>query len=370
MHNGISNYIYLDSKIIGAAYQIIQYFKLGVFGRSTTTIYYKKYKESHKAYSKIFRLNQIKFKVFEKNSSIDMQSGGVVFYLFNAQSNCRMVADRKLKHVFVTHGESNKISSIKPIIRIYDHVITAGEMGVNRYLNHKLFNKMDFETGRILMMGDTFIGGNQYIHNLSADSVLYAPTWEGGVPDENYSSLEWDCIFGKLINYLKLIEIDNLIIQPHQNLGHRLPVYKTNLYAGIKKLISAGVTVTLVKDQSDSTDYYFKLRNIQKFKISSKQDNLEVREAFCDISAMEAQLYSKFIPVRVFIKEHHSDFGDTVLDDYYKTTGILKGQMIQKTQLIFNQHHYKYIFGYSFPNLSQIGLNERLIWLSSYVNLF
>ncbi|RZK48067.1 MAG: hypothetical protein EOO99_11505 [Pedobacter sp.] len=361
------NYIYLDSKIVGAAYQIVQYFKMGVFSSYNTTIYFKKYKESFSNYSKIFQINHIHFKAFEKNSELNMQAGGVVFYLFNAQSNCRMVADRTLKHVFVTHGESNKVSSIKPIIRIYDYVITAGQMGINRYLNHKLFNIMDVEQGRLLMMGDTFVGENSYIYQGKADSILYAPTWEGGVPDENYSSLEWNNIFDKLLNYLHNLQIKKLIVQPHPNLGHRLPSYKNSLYAGIKKLLQHGIFVTLVKDRVEALDYYFSLNYKNSFKISNKQKCLEIREAFCDISAMEAQLYAKFIPVRVFIKSDSIDFDDDFLTHYYQQTAILKEMPITFYQDEFKQQFYDYIFGYTFPILSQKSLGERVSWLSDYV---
>src|SRR5690606_6956186 len=112
-----------------------------------------------------------------------------VFYLFNAQSNCRLVANRRLKHIFITHGESNKISSIKPITRIYDHVVMSGRLSLSRYYRSGLFDAHDYATRRLVMMGDTFIG-RTWLGSVGRTPVLfYAPTWEGGLPAEDYSSL-------------------------------------------------------------------------------------------------------------------------------------------------------------------------------------
>ncbi|MDP4360951.1 hypothetical protein QR510_30430, partial [Escherichia coli] len=74
----------------------------------------------------------------------------IVFYLFNAQSNCRIVANRNLIHVFVTHGESHKLASVKPIIRIYDYVVTSGDVGIDRYLKSGIFTPFDIRNGKVI----------------------------------------------------------------------------------------------------------------------------------------------------------------------------------------------------------------------------
>ncbi|WP_034279297.1 hypothetical protein [Alkanindiges illinoisensis] len=361
------NYIYLDSKIIGTAYQIVQYFNTDVFDRYNTIIYFKKYKESFTEFSKIFISNHIKFCTFEKYSEIRMLPNTVVFYLFNAQSNCRIVANRSLKHIFVTHGESNKISSIKPIIRIYDYVVTAGRMGINRYLEHKIFNQMDVENGRVIMMGNTFTGKAPYQYSSGAKNLLFAPTWEGGIPEENYSSLEWPDIFYKLLTYMRTKGLITLVIQPHPNLGHRVVEYKDRLYKGINFLLQQGVNIILVKDEIDLKDYYLRLKFKSLFKAQTKNQPIAVKEAFTDISAMEAQLYASFIPVRTFIKEKQYNFNDKFLNYYYRHTAIFNEQDIPDYQSILVNEFYNYIFGYSFPNIASMPLHERLEWLCHHV---
>lgn len=365
--NSMSNYIYLDSKIIGTAYQIVQYFNSQVFDRYNTVIYFKTYKESYKQFVHIFKKNYIQFNAFEKFSDINMASNAVVFYLFNAQSNCRLVANRNLKHIFVTHGESNKAASIKPIIRIYDYVVTAGQMGINRYLSHKIFNSMDVAEGRIIMMGNTFVGRSAYVHNKNADALLYAPTWEGGVPEENYSSLEWPNIFQKLLDYLRQKNVNTLVIQPHPNLGHRLDYYKVKLYAGTKFLLQSGIQIVMVKDSIEAQDYYYKLKFKSFFKFENKNSSIEIQEAFSDISAMEAQLYADFIPVRTFIKDEQYNFKDEFLNHYYQQTAILTDHHIMDYHNPLKNDFYNYIFGYSFPLVFNMSLHERIEWLVHHI---
>ena len=117
--------LYLDSKILGTATQLLSFFEQEIFSRDNTIIYLKRYKESAVAFQKIFEREKIPYR-FMRPSELDQLSDQIIFYAFNAQSNCRLVANRKLKHIFITHGESNKVSSVKPIIRIYDHVTMAG----------------------------------------------------------------------------------------------------------------------------------------------------------------------------------------------------------------------------------------------------
>lgn len=133
-------FIYLDSKIVGSALQICTFFENGVFDKNNTTILIKKYKhKSNKMIGNIFKNKVFNYRFVNENDLDNLESG-VIFYPFNAQSNCRAVANRNLTHIFITHGESNKVSSIKPIIRIYDYVITAGQAGIDRYLTNNIFS--------------------------------------------------------------------------------------------------------------------------------------------------------------------------------------------------------------------------------------
>ncbi|HAZ3930178.1 TPA: hypothetical protein J1446_004567, partial [Escherichia coli] len=144
--------------------------------------------------------HNIPFRFVRKQADYKLDKGKVVLYLFNAQSNCRLVANRSLVHIFVTHGESHKLASIKPIIRIYDYVVTSGNVGIDRFLKSGIFSPYDVQSGRIITLGDTFLGSNEFHYNFDSNALVYAPTWEGGVPEENYCSLQ-EVNINKIIDF-------------------------------------------------------------------------------------------------------------------------------------------------------------------------
>lgn len=362
------NYIYLDTKILGSLILLIEYFKYGVFSKETTVVIFKEYKTQTSKFGKLLKKNGIKAVGFKKYSEIHLQPGGVVFYLFNAQSNCRMVANRDLKHIFVSHGESNKHSSIKPILRIYDHVVTSGSMGVNRLIAHGIFFPDDITRNRLIMMGDTFIGDNSYYNDLSSQTLLYAPTWEGGVPEENYSSLSWANIHEKLYEYALKNAFTKIVIQPHPNLGHRDKTYKKNFYLNLLKLSrKSEIPILLVKSEFHLIDKLLKLFSNKKLKLVSKYTNIGIKEAFCDVSAMEVQLRAKEIPVRLFVNNGQNIFYDPETVDYYDKISLEENSEIKPLE---NSYDYllpsSYFLQYSDITLANKRKKEKVDWLINF----
>lgn len=315
--------LYLDSKILGTATQLLSFFEQEIFSRDNTIIYLKRYKESAKAFQKIFERARIPYQ-FMRPSELDQLSNQIIFYAFNAQSNCRLVANRKLKHVFITHGESNKVSSIKPIIRIYDHVTMAGQLSLERYYKSGLFDEDDYEKGRLILVGDTFIGRTGFSLSTKATPVLfYAPTWEGGLATENYSSLKnIELVKTCLLQAIKQLNINRVVIQPHPNLGHRTKKYLNNLIELMLILRKVGVDLYFYPNE-------ISINFIQKIKIQrsgvkvieqSYLKNHYVKHAFVDISAIESQCINELIPYFSFYDENNlrEDIPSIYLERYQK----------------------------------------------------
>lgn len=290
-------FIYLDTKIIGAATQIVSFFDNQVFNSNDVVILVKKYKHgSAKKIRDIFSKAGLKF-LFIKLSDIDLLIEGVIFYPFNAQSNSRVVANRKMKHIFITHGESNKISSVKPIIRIYDYVITAGQAGIDRYLQHKIFSQYDIDSGRVITLGNTFIGKT----GLSTDktgqkAIIYAPTWEGGVEQENYSSLKnIELVVQSLEKASILYNTNHIVIKPHPNTGHRKPEYIKNLIKISKLLQAKNIQVSLFNSQINLSFLQKMGLKRKGIKFADRLNMFYSEIGFCDISAMETQFLNENI---------------------------------------------------------------------------
>ncbi len=293
--------LYLDSKIIGTARQLVSFFDQGVFSAQQTIIYIKRYKESASQYMEIFEKAGISYR-FMKPKELDELENQVIFYAFNAQSNCRFVANRKLKHIFITHGESNKVASVKPIIRIYDHVVMAGKLSLERFYKSRLFDEHDYETGRLILMGDTFIGRTGFSTDSMRENVLfYAPTWEGGLESENYSSLQnVNLVYVAILQLAKKLQLKTIVVQPHPNIGHREKEYIKTLTSLLRLLSRSGFKVCLQYN-------YIALSWRDKYRLSRggieiihHLDSFYAKHALVDISAMEFQCMNEEINHNVF----------------------------------------------------------------------
>lgn len=324
--------LYLDSKIVGTAIQLRTFFDQGVFLRNKTVVYIKKYKESASAIQKIFERAQIPYQ-FMRPSELDQLSDQIIFYAFNAQSNCRLVANRKLKHVFITHGESNKISSIKPIIRIYDHVTMAGQLSLERYYKSGLFDEDDYEKGRLILVGDTFVNSSGLSQDPNNEHVLfYAPTWEGGLESENYSSLKSIAIVeNSILKVLKKLNLNTILVQIHPNLGHREKIYINNLIKLIINLRKNGVTVYL-NSNGCSFNLYQKLY-LQFHKVNRRSDleNFYPIYALVDLSAMESICINEEVPYNIFLSNSQlrADL-PLIYQELYKKQGIFIDEVKQR----------------------------------------
>ncbi|MGP5193401.1 hypothetical protein ACTXJO_07135 [Psychrobacter celer] len=360
-------YIYIDTKIQGAIEQLLSYFQSNVFNaHACIAIYAKYYKENYKVISKLFESHNIRYKFIKKYSDISFEDGKVVFYLFNAQSNCRMVAFRNVSHVFITHGESNKKSSVKPIVRIYDHVITSGQVGIDRYLKAGLFTESDIENNRVIRLGSTFVGQNNYFYKKESRTLLYAPTWEGGVPDENFSSIT-NSIKDLLVKVIKNNNVEKVIIQKHPNLGHRDKNYISALNNIILILVRSGIKVSII---SSKASFKEKLKALHDgFKYISPNKRINVSHAISDISAMEVQLLVKNIPTMVVANEHR--YKELIVPKRMKTYYLdsmfyLDGN---SNQIAFTNPKSisSYIESYHEKFLENSSFDKRIEWLCQYV---
>jgi Putative glycosyl/glycerophosphate transferases involved in teichoic acid biosynthesis TagF/TagB/EpsJ/RodC len=111
-----------------------------------------------------------------------------VFYVNNDARNADGVRFARLRHVFLGHGDSDKPSSWSAMAGIYDQIFVAGQAGVDRYRDHGvLIPEAKFvKVGRPQLAAslDAVTGGSP-----APRTVLYAPTWRGGLDDMQLGSL-------------------------------------------------------------------------------------------------------------------------------------------------------------------------------------
>ncbi|MFI6348996.1 hypothetical protein [Streptomyces sp. NPDC050560] len=119
---------------------------------------------------------------------MDLSTVRVALYAANVGKNIHLLRVPTMKHVFIGHGDSDKLASVNPFSKVYDEVWTAGRAGRDRYALADIGVRDEdiAEVGRpqlapILPASGTPQG--------RIPTVLYAPTWEGWDDDPGNTSL-------------------------------------------------------------------------------------------------------------------------------------------------------------------------------------
>lgn len=131
-------------------------------------------------------------KVDNVSASLDtmvVPSLKAAFYIQGDPKNQTMQRYRKLTHVWLNHGDSDKQANFHPRHATFDKLFVAGQQGIERYAQHGIVVPEE----RFAVVGRPQIEEIEIRdHPLPPDAlrtVLYAPTWRGGRPSTNYSSL-------------------------------------------------------------------------------------------------------------------------------------------------------------------------------------
>ncbi len=111
------------------------------------------------------------------------------FYVQGSRANLSFQRHRRLTHIWLNHGDSDKAANFSARHATYDKVLVSGQQGVERYAAHGVIIPPD----RLLVVGRPQIERIQVrdepLPPGTPRTVLYAPTWRGGRPSTDYSSL-------------------------------------------------------------------------------------------------------------------------------------------------------------------------------------
>jgi hypothetical protein len=141
----------------------------------------------------------------------------IVFYVNQNTKNFQMFRYGRMWHVFINHGESDKMYMTTNQFKAYDYSLVAGDAARER-LSRKLWNfDVDAKTLSIgRPQADHFAGELPY----PADDrtvVLYAPTWEGDRPSAAYGSIATHGV--ALVSALLATGTHRVLYRPHPRSG-------------------------------------------------------------------------------------------------------------------------------------------------------
>ncbi len=148
----------------------------------------------------------------------------IVFYVNQNAKNFQMFRYGRMWHVFINHGESDKMYMTTNQFKAYDYSFVAGYAAVDR-LRDKLW---DFDLAKkVIAVGrpqaDHLQGEPPYIPD-ARTVVLYAPTWEGDRAGAAYGSIASHGV--ALTSAILASSGHRLIYRPHPRSGVVDPEYR------------------------------------------------------------------------------------------------------------------------------------------------
>jgi hypothetical protein len=160
--------------------------------------------------------------------NMDLSTVRVALYAANVGKNIHLLRVPTMKHVFIGHGDSDKLASVNPYSKVYDEVWTAGRAGRDRYAIADVGVRDDdiVEVGRPQLAPiQTWQGASHAAAEGHCPTVLYAPTWEGWDDNPGNTSI---LLAGENI-VRRLVTADppvRVLYKPHPFTGTRSPLAK------------------------------------------------------------------------------------------------------------------------------------------------
>lgn len=148
---------------------------------------------------------------------VEEQAPKIVLYVNQNARNFQMMRYGRMWHVFVNHGESDKMYMTTNQFKAYDYALIAGDAARDRLRAALWDYDVDHRTIAIgRPQADHFAGAVPYPHD-DRTVVLYAPTWEGDRAAAAYGSIASHGV--ELAERLLATGRHRLVYRPHPRSG-------------------------------------------------------------------------------------------------------------------------------------------------------
>jgi hypothetical protein len=158
-------------------------------------------------------------RVVDLEQVIQEQDLHIVFYVNQNAKNFQMMRYGRRWHVFINHGESDKMYMTTNQFKAYDYAFIAGDAARTRL--EKVLWDYDFDKRAIPIgrpQADHYLDGTQLPYTPDdREVVLYAPTWEGDRGSAAYGSIASHGV--QLVRGLLATGRHRVIYRPHPRSG-------------------------------------------------------------------------------------------------------------------------------------------------------
>jgi CDP-Glycerol:Poly(glycerophosphate) glycerophosphotransferase len=173
----------------------------------------------------------------------------IVFYVNQNQKNFQMFRYPRMWHVFINHGESDKMYMTTNQFKAYDYSFVAGDAARGRLAEKLWAFDLDAKTRSIGRPQTDHLAGPLPYTPDDRTVVLYAPTWEGDRDAAAYGSI---ATHGVALTHAILDSPSHrLIYRPHPRSGVLDPEYgaaNKQIITAIAKANSADATAQHIFD--------------------------------------------------------------------------------------------------------------------------
>ena len=210
-------------------------------------------------------------KVSALESLVERQPLQVVLYVNQNTRNFQMMRYGRRWHVFINHGESDKMYMVSNQYKAYDYAFIAGDAARERLSRALWAYDLDQRTFSIGRPQTDHLAGEPPFVPDDRTVVFYAPTWEGDRPAAHYGSV---ATHGETL-VSKLLETGRhrVVYRPHPRSGvvnEEFGRANQRIIAAIEEANRRDPSAQHVYDQSPSLGWQLSLPDV----------------AICDISAM------------------------------------------------------------------------------------
>jgi len=209
-------------------------------------------------------------KVVDLEHFVKTQDIHIVLYVNQNSRNFQMFRYGRMWHVFINHGESDKVYMTTNQFKAYDYSLVAGDAAIER-LRHKLWN-FDMKR-RAIPIGRPQADHLEGAAPFEADDrtvVLYAPTWEGDRQSAAYGSIASHGV--DLVSALLATGTHRVIYRPHPRSGVTDPAYRAaneSIIAAIAAANSADPSAQHVFDESPTLGWQLVVADVAITDISA-----------------------------------------------------------------------------------------------------
>ena len=366
--------IVMANRFPNAISQVLTYYKSGFLDAKSVPIVFQYFPSSYDNIVQACGAYGIDWFAYGTNADRPKLDSDLILYPFNNPANASCVAECSGRHVLLMHGESNKVALIKPLARLYDHVLVAGDLACERLVEFGIMTLDDIRNGRAIKIGTAAIGELTFFRAAGDGEVgalAYCPTWEGGNAEEDLCSLDWGLPY--ILHAAKQNSLQHVVLRLHPNTGERLHPLRDAAEQFAQKVLDAGLQLSYAAPVPVTPLEVRLATRFPEIQWLSEEEAIPVALAFTDISALEAMMDVECIPVRVFAERGKTIAAPTSYQDLSVSRFCWKGVRIEDIDLRVSKidsvtrAYYEKLVGYQSDELGKLPQTERLIWLLNYV---